>query len=110
MSFLDAPACILFIVPALVQTQADLTGVHLLRNARPTPRAPPGLGSQGLSGAVEKHDRPPNRVRSSRIAYRPAGSGAAEAGLANFAASIRTLGCTALSSVVDRPSVHVTVH
>ena len=29
------------------------------------------------------------------------------AGLANCAASMRTFGCTWLSSIVDRPSVHV---
>ena len=36
--------------------------------------------------------------------------GAGRAGWANVAASIGTFACTELSSVTDRPSVHVVVH
>jgi hypothetical protein len=39
------------------------------------------------------------------LSYRPAG-----AGLANFAASMATLGRISLSSMVDCPSVHVAIH
>src|SRR6202035_4292585 len=61
---------------------------------------------KGRSCVRSEHpDREGNRPAS----YRVAGLAGA-AGWANFAASMGALGCTSVSSVVDRPSSQLTVH
>jgi hypothetical protein len=79
------------------------------RSSRSTPPIAEAAIDPKLEAVMVRITREETRVRGGPLAYRLAGLGAVDAGMANLAASIRTFGSISLSCVVDCPSVHVTV-